>query len=80
MRYWRPGHRGALYMGLQHGALCVGCCWVMMGLLFYGGVMNLYWITGIAALVLVEKLLPAGEYLDRAGGFVLITWGLWLLI
>jgi len=80
MRYWRPGHRGALSMGLRHGALCVGCCWVMMGLLFYGGVMNLYWITGIAALVLVEKLLPAGEYLDRAGGFVFIAWGLWLLV
>jgi predicted metal-binding membrane protein len=80
MRYWRPGHRGALSMGLRHGALCVGCCWVMMGLLFYGGVMNLYWITGIAVLVLVEKLLPAGEYLDRAGGIAFIAWGLWVLV
>jgi predicted metal-binding membrane protein len=80
VRYWRPGRRGALSMGLRHGALCVGCCWVVMGLLFYGGVMNLYWITGIAALVLLEKLLPAGAYLDRAGGIVFIAWGLWVLI
>jgi predicted metal-binding membrane protein len=79
MRYWRPGPRGALSMGLRHGALCVGCCWVMMGLLFYGGVMNLYWITGIAALVLMEKLLPAGEYLDLAGGLIFIAWGVWLM-
>ena len=24
---WRPGTRGALRMGLRHGAVCVGCCW-----------------------------------------------------
>jgi predicted metal-binding membrane protein len=79
IRYWRPGRGGALIMGLRHGALCVGCCWVVMGLLFYGGVMNLYWITGIAALVLLEKLFPAGDYLGYAGGFVFIVWGMWLL-
>ena len=80
IRYWRPGRRGALAMGLRHGTLCVGCCWVVMGLLFYGGVMNLYWITGIAMLVLLEKLIPAGDYLGFAGGIVFIAWGLWLLV
>lgn len=74
-RYWRPGIRGALQMGLRHGALCVGCCWVMMGLLFYGGVMNLYWILGIALLVLLEKLVPAGHRLGSIGGLLLIAWG-----
>jgi len=80
IRYWRPGRRGALVMGLRHGVLCVGCCWVVMGLLFYGGVMNLYWIAGIAVLVLLEKLFPAGDYLGFTGGIVFIAWGLWLLI
>jgi predicted metal-binding membrane protein len=79
-RYWRPGRRGALEMGLRHGALCVGCCWVVMSLLFYGGVMNLYWIVGLAVLVLLEKLLPAGDYLGSISGIVLIAWGLWLLV
>ena len=78
-RYWRPGVRGALQMGLRHGALCVGCCWVVMGLLFYGGVMNLYWIVGIALLVLLEKLLPGGDYLGFASGVLFTVWGLWLL-
>jgi predicted metal-binding membrane protein len=78
-RYWRPGPRGALQIGLRHGVLCVGCCWVVMGLLFYGGVMNLYWIAGIAMLVLLEKLLPAGGYLGAASGLLFIAWGLWLL-
>ena len=80
MRYWRPGRRGALEMGLRHGAVCVGCCWVVMGLLFYGGVMNLYWIVGIALLVLLEKVLPAGGYLGSVSGIVFVAWGLSLLV
>ena len=79
MHYWRPGRAGALAMGLRHGALCVGCCWMLMGLLFYGGVMNLYWITAIAMLVLLEKLFTAGDSLGYASGAVFITWGLWVL-
>jgi predicted metal-binding membrane protein len=53
--HWRPGALGALRMGLGHGAFCTGCCWFLMGLLFYGGVMNLYWIIGLALFVLLEK-------------------------
>ncbi|HEY5623131.1 MAG TPA: DUF2182 domain-containing protein, partial [Gammaproteobacteria bacterium] len=45
---WRPGALGALRMGMTHGAICVGCCWFLMGLMFFGGVMNLYWIAGLA--------------------------------
>lgn len=43
---WRPGSSGAFRMGLEHGAYCLGCCWFLMGLLFFGGIMNLYWIAG----------------------------------
>ena len=43
-------------MGLVHGAYCLGCCWFLMALLFFGGVMNLWWIGGLAACVLLEKL------------------------
>jgi hypothetical protein len=46
MTSWRTGHLGALRMGLEHGAYCLGCCWFLMALLFFGGVMNLYWIVG----------------------------------
>jgi predicted metal-binding membrane protein len=62
-------------MGLEHGAFCLGCCWFLMGLLFYGGVMNLYWIAGLAVLVLVEKTVPAGHWLGLAIGVGLILWG-----
>jgi len=79
MRYWRAGRTGAMVMGLRHGALCVGCCWVVMCLLFYGGVMNLFWITGIAVLVLLEKLFPAGAVLGYVTGIVFVAWGGWVL-
>ncbi len=80
MHHWRPGYTGALRMGLTHGAYCVGCCWVVMGLLFYGGVMNLYWIVGLAVLVLLEKLLPVGPVVGNLSGLGFLAWGAWLLI
>jgi predicted metal-binding membrane protein len=75
MTHWREGQRGAFIMGIQHGAYCVGCCWLLMLLLFVGGVMNLAWIAGLAAFVLVEKLAPAGHWVSRAAGALLIVWG-----
>lgn len=81
MGHWRPGAAGALRMGAVHGAYCVGCCWMLMALLFAVGVMNLAWVALIAALVLVEKLFPAGRLFSRLGGatLVLSALGLWVL-
>ena len=72
---WRDGRGGAFLMGVQHGIYCLGCCFFAMGLLFYGGVMNLYWIIGLAVFVLIEKLTPAGHWIGRAVGIGLLGWG-----
>ncbi|MGI9259678.1 MAG: DUF2182 domain-containing protein [Gammaproteobacteria bacterium] len=72
---WRRGIRGALRMGAVHGTFCVGCCWFLMGLLFFGGVMNLYWIIGLAVFVLFEKTVPLGHWLEYASGIALVVWG-----
>jgi predicted metal-binding membrane protein len=64
-RHWRPGVSGAVAMGLRHGAFCIGCCAVLMLLLFVGGVMNLAWIAALAALVLAEKYAPPAWRADR---------------
>ncbi len=77
--HWRPGRTGAFRMGLVHGAFCLGCCWFLMALLFYGGVMNLYWIIGLALYILIEKLLPAGVRIGQLTGVALIAWGAVLL-
>jgi predicted metal-binding membrane protein len=76
-RNWRKGPGGAFRMGLSHGLYCVGCCWVLMGLLFYGGVMEPRWILGIALYIAVEKLIPAKTQLPRFAGMILVVWGLW---
>jgi predicted metal-binding membrane protein len=57
---WHAGTSGAFRMGAEHGLFCVGCCWMLMLLLFVAGVMNLVWVALIASFVFVEKLLPAG--------------------
>ncbi len=77
---WRPGPGGGVAMGLRHGAYCLGCCWFLMLLLFFGGIMNLYWIAGLALYVLIEKLLPVGHWLDYAVGVLLLGAGLWLAL
>ena len=75
----RPGRRGALVMGLHHGAYCVGCCWVLMALLFVLGVMNLLWVAAIAGLVLLEKVLPRGPAVARASAGAMVAAGALLL-
>jgi predicted metal-binding membrane protein len=77
-RHYRPGRRGALRMGAIHGAFCLGCCWLLMALLFVGGVMNLAWIALLALLVAGEKLLPGGRRLGKAAGLAFIGWGAWV--
>ena len=72
MRLWRPGPAGAVRLGLAHGVYCLGCCWVLMLLLFVGGVMNLAWIAGLALLVMAEKLAPARWPVSSLVGAVLI--------
>lgn len=78
-RHYRTGAIGAFRMGMLHGAYCVGCCWLLMALLFVGGVMNLVWIAGLTLLVAAEKLLPGGFWLARIAGIAMIAWGTALL-
>ena len=80
VQHWRDGTRGALRMGIVHGAYCTGCCWLLMALLFVYGVMNLVWIVAITAVVLAEKLLPANRWFHRALGVALIGWGAIVLL
>jgi predicted metal-binding membrane protein len=79
-QYWRPGRIGAFLMGVRHGAYCVGCCWMLMALLFVGGVMNLVWIAALSLLVLIEKLSPAGQIIGKLSGVLLLIWSVATLL
>ncbi len=82
--HWRAGTAGAFRMGMEHGVFCVGCCWVLMGILFVGGVMNLLWIAAISTFVLAEKVIPlpdspmparmTGAAMILAGLILGVTW------
>jgi predicted metal-binding membrane protein len=76
---FRPGAFGSLALGARHGAYCIGCCWVLMALLFIGGVMNLLWIAALTIFVLVEKLIPAGRVVSRVVGAAFFVGGIWML-
>ncbi|WP_264210300.1 DUF2182 domain-containing protein [Leisingera thetidis] len=75
----RTGLAGALLIGAHHGTYCLGCCWALMLLLFAGGLMNLYWIGGLALYVLAEKYAPNGRLFTAATGGLLILAGLYVI-
>jgi predicted metal-binding membrane protein len=77
---WRKGLHGALVMGLLHGFFCLGCCWLVMLLLFVLGIMNVVWIAVLAGFVLAEKTVPASRWLSIAGGLLFLGWGIALLL
>ncbi len=58
IEHWREGIRGALRMGLRHGAYCVGCCWLLMAVLVAIGVMSITWMAVVSVAIAVEKLAP----------------------
>ena len=74
---FRRDARGALLLGLKHGAYCLGCCWILMALLFVGGVMHASWIAAIAIFILAEKVLPPGWLISRISGLGFIASGSW---
>jgi predicted metal-binding membrane protein len=73
---WQPGRLGAMRMGIEHGAWCVGCCWALMAALFAVGVMSVGWMVFIAALIATEKLLPWKAIANRGIAVLLLTLGI----
>lgn len=76
---WRDGPGGAFKMGLKHGGYCLGCCWALMGLLFAFGIMNLLWVAGLSAFVLLEKVTPASRWVGRFSGLLSIGGATWIV-
>jgi predicted metal-binding membrane protein len=72
---FRPGVRGALRLGFRYGLYCLGCCWLIMALLFVGGVMNLFWIAALTIFVLAEKAFARGPWGSRVAGLAMIAAG-----
>src|SRR5215472_14083964 len=80
VRHWRQGALGAVVTGMRHGFFCLGCCWLLMVLLFVGGLMNLAWVAAIALLVLLQKTIPWGGQISLLTGALFIEWGFVCLV
>jgi len=78
--HWHEGAPGALRMGVTHGAYCVGCCGLLMALLFVYGVMNLAWIFALTLFVTVERLVAPGPWFGQVSGVTLAALGLVTLL
>jgi predicted metal-binding membrane protein len=76
---WRDGRVGALEMGMKHGAWCVGCCWALMASLFALGVMSIFWMAFVAALIAIEKTLPWRRIATFGTAAILAALGILLL-
>ncbi len=78
MHGWREGRIGALRMGAEHGAYCVGCCWGLMLALFAVGVMSIFWMAAVAGVVFAEKVIPYGDRVSRVLAVSLVALGVWI--
>lgn len=72
--------RVALRVGARNGLWCLGCCWALMGVLVAVGVMQPWWMVGIAAVIFTEKALPWGPRASRPFAVTLTALGLSLLL
>jgi predicted metal-binding membrane protein len=77
---WRGGRVGALRMGGEHGAYCVGCCWGLMVILFALGVMSLLWMAVVASLIFAQKVLPRGDRLVLPFAAAFVAFGIWIAV
>jgi predicted metal-binding membrane protein len=80
MNGWRDGYGGAFRMGLEHGAYCLGCCWLLFVILFPLGMTNVAAMALITVLIFAEKSLPIGQTVGRAAAVVLVAFGLLVLV
>ena len=75
LTHWKRGRSGGLRMGLDHAAYCLGCCWLLMLVLFVAGAMSILWMGVFSVLILGEKLCREGERFSKAIGWTGIMVG-----
>jgi predicted metal-binding membrane protein len=62
-----------LKVAVHHAGFCLGCCWALMALFVAFGIMNVWAMVGLAALVLAEKVWRYGETIGRVAGVAFVA-------
>ncbi|MGW5664192.1 copper chaperone [Streptomyces sp. NPDC003758] len=68
-----PGSARDPRAGAHHGAFCRGRCWSLMALLAAFGMMNLWAMVGLTAVLTTEKPAPAGLRSARVVGMTSVA-------
>jgi predicted metal-binding membrane protein len=76
---WTTERRGVLKLGIRQGALCFGCCWAMMSLMFVSGAMNAVWMAGLGAVMTIEKISVTPRF-SKAVGIAAVVAGIILVV
>ena len=82
LRHWRGGdvRREALFIGVDHGIYCVGCCWALMLLMFIVGTGSVGWMLLLGAVMAIEKNVAAGRHLSKPLGVALIVGAIFITL
>ncbi|MEM8644992.1 MAG: DUF2182 domain-containing protein [Pseudomonadota bacterium] len=80
MANWRDDDWGVFKLGLAQGVICLVCCWALMAVMFVAGLMNLFWMAVLAAVMVLEKTVPNPKPVVYGTGIVLILFGAGLLL
>jgi predicted metal-binding membrane protein len=70
----------AFRLGVHHGLFCVGCCWLLMLLMFAVGIGSLGWMLSLGAIMALEKNVRWGRRISAPLGVVLIGAGLFVAV
>jgi predicted metal-binding membrane protein len=72
--------RGAFRAGLEHGGLCLGCCWALMLALLALGAGSLFWMAAVAAAIFVEKVTTLGARASAPVAAALLGAAVWVVL
>jgi len=76
LRGYRPGLRGALFMGIDEGVVCLGCCVGLMLVLLAVGLASVGWMAAVAAVIFGEKVLAPTPAVAKGVAIVLVGSGI----
>ena len=80
MAHWRESAFNEFGLGLRVGAVCVGCCWLLMAISLVSGAMGLLWMGLATVLMCLEKMPDLGRLVTRPLGVALIGLAFFLAI
>jgi predicted metal-binding membrane protein len=64
--------------GLEHGLVCLGCCWALMLPILALGAGSMFWMAAVAAVIFVEKVTAFGARASAPVAFALLGAAVWI--